>query len=49
MYHEYCEKCEGWYSYPIGEKSPHRCGITEVSNPVVFIGGDDWFTDDSDY
>lgn len=47
MIHEYCEKCEGWASYPIG--GSHRCGTDEVQNPDPFIGGDDWFADDSDY
>lgn len=48
MIHIYCEDCEGWDSFPIGES--HDCSTSEVYQlPMPFIGGDDWFRDDSDY
>jgi hypothetical protein len=47
MIHIYCENCEGWDSFPIGES--HHCSTADVYQPMPFIGGDDWFRDDSDY
>ena len=48
MNHIYCETCDGWDSVPIGES--HNCSTADVYQvPSQYLGGDDWFADDSDY
>ena len=49
MMHIFCETCEGFISLPIGKT--HKCGRDEVQGVAYagYIGGDDWFSDDSDY
>ena len=49
MIHIFCEPCEGWVSLPIG--TDHRCNRDVVTGVAYspYIGGDDWFADDSDY
>lgn len=49
MMHIFCETCEGFISLPIGKT--HKCGRDEVQgvNYSPYLGGDDWFADDSDY
>lgn len=50
MIHEFCDKCECWFSHPAGENYTHRCGSD--GEAVVFpfsLSGQDLFLDDSDY
>jgi hypothetical protein len=49
MLHIFCETCEGIISLPIGVD--HKCGRDAVLGVgyTTYIGGDDWFGDDSDY
>ena len=48
MNHEFCEKCDGWVSYPASQES-HKCGKDPITYPdAVFAMGMD-LTDDSDY
>ena len=52
MIHIYCETCDGWDSFPVGES--HRCGSAnivsqdEMNARGQLVMSADW-TDDSDY